>query len=76
MHSLQRSNTSDIILLVFMYDDDLQEAPEKSVILLHMCAHNPTGIDPSKEQWKELAKVIRVRYLSVLRSPHAFWHSL
>ncbi|GFZ51304.1 Transaminase A [Saitozyma sp. JCM 24511] len=28
-------------------------------ILLHACAQNPTGIDPTKEQWKELNEVIK-----------------
>lgn len=26
-----------------------------SVIVLHACCHNPTGIDPTEEQWKELS---------------------
>ncbi|RAK74751.1 putative aspartate transaminase [Aspergillus fijiensis CBS 313.89] len=25
------------------------------VILLHACAHNPTGLDPNREQWKAIA---------------------
>lgn len=31
------------------------EAQEGDLVLLHACAHNPTGIDPSKEQWKQIA---------------------
>ena len=31
--------------------EDLEKAPAGSVILLHGCAHNPTGVDPTKEQW-------------------------
>ncbi|KKK14067.1 hypothetical protein ARAM_003670, partial [Aspergillus rambellii] len=31
------------------------EAQEGDVILLHACAHNPTGLDPNKEQWKAIA---------------------
>jgi len=27
------------------------------VILFHGCCHNPTGIDPTKEQWHELAEL-------------------
>uniref|UniRef100_A0A914YLB2 Aspartate aminotransferase, mitochondrial n=1 Tax=Panagrolaimus superbus TaxID=310955 RepID=A0A914YLB2_9BILA len=27
--------------------DDIAKIPEKSVILLHACAHNPTGVDPT-----------------------------
>ncbi|KAI9370668.1 pyridoxal phosphate-dependent transferase [Aspergillus egyptiacus] len=30
------------------------EAQEGDVILLHTCAHNPTGLDPNKEQWKAI----------------------
>ncbi|KAL2316065.1 Aspartate aminotransferase, cytoplasmic [Schizosaccharomyces pombe] len=29
----------------------IKSAPEGSIFLLHACAHNPTGIDPSREQW-------------------------
>ncbi|KAI0242141.1 Aspartate aminotransferase, cytoplasmic [Lamellibrachia satsuma] len=39
--------------------EDLRNAPEKSAVILHMCAHNPTGIDPSHDEWKQLAQVIR-----------------
>jgi len=38
---------------------DLKAAPEGSVILLHACAHNPTGIDPSVEQWKQISDVVK-----------------
>ena len=34
---------------------DLSAAPAGSVVVLHGCAHNPTGVDPTKEQWKEIA---------------------
>ena len=36
----------------------IQAAPERSIILLHPCAHNPTGVDPTQDQWKELATVM------------------
>ncbi|VDK18085.1 unnamed protein product [Anisakis simplex] len=39
---------------------DLESAPERSVIVLHGCAHNPTGMDPTHEQWKQVADVIKV----------------
>lgn len=26
--------------------EDVAKIPEKSIILLHACAHNPTGVDP------------------------------
>ncbi|KAJ5535353.1 hypothetical protein N7527_001607 [Penicillium freii] len=37
------------------------EAEADDVLLLHACAHNPTGVDPTKEQWKALAKLSSVR---------------
>lgn len=39
--------------------EDISNAPEGSIILLHSCAHNPTGIDPTEEQWVELADLIK-----------------
>lgn len=33
--------------------------PEQSAILLHACAHNPTGVDPTPEQWQELSALIK-----------------
>ena len=33
------------------------------MILLHACAHNPTGVDPKPEQWKELSAVVKERKL-------------
>ena len=37
--------------------EDLSHADEGDVILLHGCCHNPTGIDPTPEQWKALAEL-------------------
>lgn len=37
--------------------EDLQQAQAGDVVLLHGCCHNPTGIDPTPEQWAELAKM-------------------
>jgi aspartate aminotransferase, cytoplasmic len=42
---------------------DLKNAPEGAVIILHACAHNPTGCDPTKEQWVKLADVIEEKKL-------------
>jgi len=37
----------------------IADAPDHSIILLHACAHNPTGVDPTQAQWKELAVLLR-----------------
>jgi len=43
--------------------DDIRKIPEKSIILLHACAHNPTGVDPKPEQWAEISKLVKDRKL-------------
>ncbi|EEB15916.1 aspartate aminotransferase, putative [Pediculus humanus corporis] len=43
--------------------DDISKMPSNSIILLHACAHNPTGVDPKPEQWRELSKVIKEKKL-------------
>ena len=39
----------------------ISDAQEGSIILLHACAHNPTGVDPTRDQWKEIAEIIRAK---------------
>ncbi len=39
----------------------MESAAEGSVFLLHACAHNPTGVDPSVSQWKEIAKTMKAK---------------
>jgi aspartate aminotransferase len=41
--------------------DTIQKADEGSIIVLHACAHNPTGVDPTQDQWKKIAEVIRAK---------------
>ncbi|PIK35143.1 putative aspartate aminotransferase, mitochondrial [Apostichopus japonicus] len=43
--------------------EDLNNAPEGSVIMLHACAHNPTGVDPTREDWKEMSSIIKNKKL-------------
>jgi aspartate aminotransferase len=45
--------------------EDLKAAPEGAVVLLHACAHNPTGCDPSKEQWQTISALIKEKNLQV-----------
>ncbi|MDF7681265.1 aspartate/tyrosine/aromatic aminotransferase [Enterobacteriaceae bacterium ESL0689] len=37
--------------------DSLNEAKAGDVVLFHGCCHNPTGIDPTQEQWQYLAQL-------------------
>ncbi|OZI58891.1 amino acid aminotransferase [Bordetella genomosp. 1] len=41
----------------------LQAAPEQTIVVLHACCHNPTGVDPTAEQWKQIADVVKARNL-------------
>ncbi|KAL8286388.1 hypothetical protein RQP46_004405 [Phenoliferia psychrophenolica] len=41
----------------------LRNVPLQSVILVHACAHNPTGVDPTREQWKEIVAIFLERGL-------------
>ncbi|KAI4717735.1 aromatic-amino-acid aminotransferase [Aureobasidium sp. EXF-10727] len=45
------------------YMTALQSAEPGSVVILHACAHNPTGCDPSKDQWRNLGKIMKERRL-------------
>ena len=38
---------------------DLKAAPQGSIVLLHACAHNPTGIDPTEAQWAQISDVVK-----------------
>ncbi|MDF2154320.1 amino acid aminotransferase [Vibrio sp. CAU 1672] len=42
---------------------DLQTAAEGDIVLLHGCCHNPTGIDPTAEEWEVLAKLVAEKKL-------------
>lgn len=39
--------------------DEIRRMHPGSAILLHGCCHNPTGVDPSTEQWRELSHLIK-----------------
>lgn len=39
--------------------EDLRNAPNGSAVLLHACAHNPTGVDPTQEQWQGIMEVMK-----------------
>ena len=41
----------------------LQGLPRRSIVLLHACCHNPTGVDLSPAQWDALIPVLRQREL-------------
>jgi aspartate aminotransferase len=38
--------------------EDLRNAPNEQIVVLHSCAHNPTGQDPTEDQWKRILDVV------------------
>ena len=41
----------------------LESIPERSVVLLHACCHNPTGVDLKEDQWGRVIQVVNRRGL-------------
>lgn len=41
----------------------LQAADAHSAVIFHACAHNPTGCDPSRAEWRAIAEVVQARGL-------------
>lgn len=39
------------------FTGELKAAKDGSVFLLHACAHNPTGVDPTPDQWRAIADI-------------------
>ena len=39
--------------------DDINKAPNHSCFMFHACAHNPTGVDPTHEQWNEISELCK-----------------
>ncbi|CAM3404531.1 Aromatic-amino-acid aminotransferase [Klebsiella spallanzanii] len=43
--------------------EKINTLPERDIVLLHPCCHNPTGADLSDAQWDEVVKVLKARNL-------------
>lgn len=41
--------------------EDIKAAKDGSIFMLHACAHNPTGVDPTIEQWKEISHLCKTK---------------
>ncbi|KAL3447311.1 pyridoxal phosphate-dependent transferase [Aspergillus insuetus] len=61
--TFQYYDASTKSLDITSYLSTLRNAETGSVIILHACAHNPTGLDPSIEQWKEIGSIVKERRL-------------
>ncbi|XP_078428182.1 aspartate aminotransferase, cytoplasmic [Wolffia australiana] len=43
--------------------EDLGAAEPGAIVLLHACAHNPTGVDPTPDQWEQIRQLMRSKGL-------------
>ncbi|TCT04448.1 amino acid aminotransferase [Paralcaligenes ureilyticus] len=41
----------------------LDKLPTQTVVVLHACCHNPTGVDPTLDQWRKIANVVKEKQL-------------
>lgn len=39
--------------------EDLKSIPDNSIVLFHSCGHNPSGIDPTMEEWAKLSHICK-----------------
>ena len=46
-----------------MIDDLTGKASPGDVVLLHACCHNPTGVDPTPDQWEQIGNVLAEKRL-------------
>ena len=37
----------------------VEAMPQGSIVVLHACCHNPTGVDPTYAQWQQIATAVR-----------------
>ena len=58
-YSYYNSKTKDLDLENMLFDID--NSPNNSIILFHACAHNPTGIDPTKDEWKQIKDIMAAK---------------
>ncbi|WP_454763532.1 amino acid aminotransferase [Cupriavidus campinensis] len=43
--------------------ESLKSYPANTIVVLHACCHNPTGVDLSEAQWKQVVELVRERNL-------------
>jgi len=56
-------DTEKHVLRVDAMLETLRQVPAGDLVLLHACCHNPSGLDPSEDEWRAIADVIVEREL-------------
>ncbi len=56
-------DTDKHVLRIDAMLDALRKVPAGDLVLLHACCHNPSGLDPSEDEWRAITDVIVEREL-------------
>jgi aspartate/tyrosine/aromatic aminotransferase len=56
-------DTTNHVIHVDAMLDTLRAAPNGDVVLLHACCHNPSGLDPTEDEWRAIVDIIVEREL-------------
>ncbi len=51
-------DTANHVIEIDAMLDTLRAAPRGDLVLLHACCHNPSGLDPTEDEWRRIAEVI------------------
>jgi len=43
--------------------EDLEGCKDHSLVMFHVCSHNPTGVDPTPSQWRDVLEVVKRKQL-------------
>eukprot|EP00955_Chlamydomonas_euryale_P067797 359937-Chlamydomonas_euryale.AAC.23 len=58
--------------------EDIHKAEDGSLFLVHACAHNPTGVDPTPGQWERISKAMKEKnhfpFFDMAYQARAAWH--
>jgi aspartate/tyrosine/aromatic aminotransferase len=63
MKSYPYYDTSRHVIEIDAMLEALRRIPRGDVVLLHACCHNPSGLDPTPEEWRDIADVVVEREL-------------
>ena len=50
---------NDYDIDIYNMVNEMKEMPDKSIILMHTCCHNPSGMDLTTQEWKMILNVIK-----------------
>lgn len=65
-HYLDETNTKLDFINLLNDLNEINNENNNNVVLFHMCGHNPTGVDPTEEQWMQIYNIVRNKHLLII----------